>query len=52
VKLPGLYDALLKVATVGSRNAGLVSTLSLSGVSFNNVETLSRRYLENIRWRR
>jgi len=52
VKLPGLYDALLKVATVGSRNAGLVSTLSLSGVSYNNVETLSRRYLENIRWRR
>ena len=52
VKLPGLYDSVLKVATVGSRNAGLVSTLSLSGVSFNNVETLSRRYLENIRWRR
>ena len=52
VKLPGLYDAVLKVATIGSRNAGLVSTLSLSGVDYNNVETLSRRYLENIRWGR
>ena len=52
VKLPGLYDAVLKVAAIGSRNAGLVSTLSLSGVDYNNVETLSRRYLENIRWRR
>ena len=52
VNLPGLYDAVLKVATIGSRNAGLVSTLSLSGVSYNNIETLSRRYLENIRWRR
>jgi S1-C subfamily serine protease len=52
LKLPGLYDAVLKAATVGSRNAGLVSTLSLSGVSYNNVETLSRRYLDNIRWRR
>jgi hypothetical protein len=29
-----------------------VSTLSLSGVSFENVQTLSRRYMENIRWRR
>lgn len=52
LKLPGLYDAVLKAATIGSRNAGLVSTLSLSGVSYDNVETLSRRYLENIRWRR
>jgi S1-C subfamily serine protease len=52
VKLPGLYDAVLKAATIGSRNAGLVSTLSLSGVDYDNIETLSRRYLENIRWRR
>lgn len=52
VKLPGLYDAVLKVATLGSRNAGLVSTLSLSGVDYDNVQALSRRYLENIRWRR
>jgi serine protease Do len=51
LKLPGLYDAMLKVGTIGSRNAGLVSTLALSGVDYNHVETLSRRYLENIRWR-
>jgi serine protease Do len=52
VKLPGLYDAVLKSATIGSRNVGLVSTLNLSGVDYANVEALSRRYLENIRWRR
>lgn len=52
VKLPGLYDAVLRAAALGARNAGLVSTLSLSGVSYDNVEILSRRYLENIRWRR
>jgi hypothetical protein len=52
LKLPGLYDAMLKVATLGSRNAGVVSTLALSGVDYNHIETLSRRYLENIRWRR
>jgi len=52
VKLPGLYDAVLKAATLGSRNVGLVTTLSLSGASFDNVQALSRRYLENIKWRR
>ena len=52
LKLPGLYDAVFKAATLGSRNAGLVTTLSLSGVSFDNVQTVSRRYLENIKWRR
>jgi len=52
LKLPGLYDAVLKAATLGSRNAGLITTLSLSGVSFDNVQSVSRRYLENIKWRR
>lgn len=52
VKLPGLYDAVLRTAALGARNAGVVSTLSLSGVSFDNVQLVSRRYLENIKWRR
>ena len=52
LKLPGLYDAVFKVATLGGRNAGLVSTLSLSGVSFDNVQSVSRRYMENIKWQR
>jgi serine protease Do len=52
LKLPGLYDAVFKAATLGARNAGLVSTLSLSGVSFDNVQSVSRRYMENIKWHR
>ena len=52
LKLPGLYDAVFKAATIGARNTGLVSTLSLSGVSFDNVQAISRRYMENIQWRR
>ena len=52
IKLPMLYDAVFRAATLGSRNAGLVSTLSLSGVSFDNVQGLSRRYMENIKWQR
>jgi S1-C subfamily serine protease len=51
LKLPTLYDAVFRAATLGSRNAGLVSTLSLSGVSFENVQGLSQRYMENIKWR-
>ncbi|HYT55371.1 MAG TPA: serine protease [Verrucomicrobiae bacterium] len=52
VKLPGLYDAVFRVATLGATNVGLVSTLNLSGVSFENIEALSRRYMESIKWRR
>jgi S1-C subfamily serine protease len=52
VKLQGLYDAVFKAGTLGARNVGLVSTLSLSGVSFENVEAVTRRYLESIQWRR
>jgi S1-C subfamily serine protease len=52
VKLPGLYDAAFRVAAIGARNAGLVSSLSLSGASFENVQLLTRRYLERIQWRR
>jgi hypothetical protein len=51
LKLPGLYDAAFRIATLGARNAGLVSTLSLSGASFENVQTLARRYMESIQWR-
>lgn len=50
-KLGELYDAVLKVAVLGRKDRGLVSTLTLSGVTFDNVELLSRRYLEHIRWR-
>jgi serine protease Do len=52
VKLPGLYDAAFRVATIGARNLGLVSTLSLSGASFENVQLLTRRYMESVRWHR
>lgn len=49
-KLGELYDAVLKVAVLGRRGAGLVSTLTLSGVTFENVERLTGRYLESVTW--
>ncbi len=47
-KLRGLYDAMLRVAVLGHANSGLISTLTLSGVSFENAERITRRYLERI----
>ena len=50
-KLGELYDGVLKVALLGRGDTGLVSTLTLSGVTFENVDRLARRYLEKISWR-
>jgi serine protease Do len=50
-KLGELYDAVLKVAVLGRSDVGLVSTLSMTGVTFDNVERVSRRYLKLIAWR-
>ena len=50
-KLGELYDGVLKVAVLGRSDAGLVSTLTMSGVTFENVDRLARRYLERISWR-
>lgn len=49
-KMAGLYDAVLKAAVLRERNAGLLTTLSLSGVSFENAEMMARRYLGSIGW--
>lgn len=50
-KLGELYDAVLKVAVLGRSDAGLISTLTLQGVTSENVTRLSRRYLEHVAWR-
>jgi serine protease Do len=50
-KLGELYDGFLKVAVLGSRDVGLVSTLGMTGVTFDNVKRLSERYLRLVSWR-
>ena len=50
-KLGELYDAVLKVAVLGRSNVGLLSTLSMTGVSLENVDRVSQRYLGQIAWR-
>lgn len=49
-KYEGLYDAELKAAVLGARDAGVITSLSLSGVSFENAQRLAKKYLERIRW--
>lgn len=50
-KLAGLYDAVIKTATLGPSNAGLVTTLHLAGVSAPNVQRLAAQLLRSIKWR-
>lgn len=49
-KLAGLYDVVLRAAVLGRAHDGLVTTLILSGVSFDKALRLSRNYLEAVRW--
>lgn len=49
-KFPGLYDAVLRAAALGHPDTGLVTTLTMSGVSFDNAVLLARRYLGSVSW--
>lgn len=48
----GLYDMVLKVATLGESSLALHSELQMDGVSYEHAVDLSRRFLEAIRWSR
>ncbi len=50
-KLGELYDGYLKAAVLGPRDVGLVSTLNLTGVTYENLTRLSERYLRLVAWR-
>lgn len=51
-RLEGLYDVVLKIATLGDPGVALQSELEMDGVSFEAATTFSRRYVEAIRWNR
>ncbi|HKA40676.1 MAG TPA: serine protease [Burkholderiales bacterium] len=48
----GLYDVVVKIATVGDVGRALHSQLELEGVSFQSAMTYVGRYVEAIRWSR
>lgn len=51
-RLPGLYDVVLRVATLGRPTSGVLSTLTLSGVSFRNARAVTQRFVDRIAWNR
>jgi hypothetical protein len=46
----GLYDVVVRAAALAGGTQGLVTTLTLAGVSYANAEAVSRRFLESIAW--
>ena len=48
----GLYDMVLKVATLGDSALALHSDLQMDGVSYDHAVRMSQRFLEAIRWNR
>jgi serine protease Do len=51
-KLPGLYDAVLKVAILNNESRGAISAVELGGVSYDNAILFSKKYLEGISWKK
>ncbi|MGD8869513.1 MAG: serine protease [Gemmatimonadales bacterium] len=49
-KYEGLYDVIFKLAALGRGHSGLISSLTMSGVSFENAMRISRDYMESITW--
>jgi hypothetical protein len=47
-RLPGLYDFWLRAATVDRYDKGLLTTFSLSGVTYENGSRFVQRYLESV----
>jgi S1-C subfamily serine protease len=50
-KLGELYDANLKLAVLGRSDVGLVSTLNVTGLTYDNLTKLSERFIKQVSWR-
>ena len=49
-RLAGLYDAVFKAAQLGRGNVGVMTRLTLSGVTAESAEATARRYFARVRW--
>lgn len=50
-KLGELYDANVKVAALGRTDVGLLSTLNVTGLTYENLTNLTERFLNLVTWR-
>lgn len=51
-RFDGLYDVVLRLATLGDARLALHSSLEMEGVSFGAARELAQRYVAAIRWKR
>ena len=51
IKFEGLYDMVLTAATLDENDKSLVTTLVLSGVSYDNAVSFSKHYLGSFEWK-
>jgi len=51
-RFEGLYDVVVRIATLGDSSVALQSALDLEGVEFDAAMDFTKRYLEAIRWNR
>jgi hypothetical protein len=51
-RFDGLYDVMLRMATLGDPAIALQSSLDMEGVSFEAAREFAKRYLEAMRWNR
>ncbi|WP_374339547.1 S1C family serine protease [Leeia sp.] len=49
-RLSGLYDMVLKLATLNENQRGLQSTYAISGINFDNSRLLTRQFIEAFAW--
>ncbi|MBN9685084.1 MULTISPECIES: S1 family peptidase [unclassified Corallococcus] len=49
-RFPGLYDLVLRAATLNASTHGVDTSLTLGGFSAENARMLARRYLEGLSW--
>lgn len=49
-RFEGLYDVVVKIATIGNADRALQSQLSMEGVSFHAATAFAQRYMETIEW--
>ena len=48
-KLDGLYDLLLKAASVNHNDQGVQTSVEFAGVSFDNAMRFTRHYIEALK---
>jgi serine protease Do len=49
-RFPGLYDLVLRAASLPSNNQGVDSSFALAGFTPENARKLARHYLEGLSW--